>query len=155
MPAPVGISSAPTHATSCSPCPCTDTVIVRGTDIAITDSTDTLISFEDRGRNVALDNGVLYVMGGGNINIIEQNGVISVVQDGQVSTFNSADVNFIAGIGDPVNDDVFFNNTSKQSFYDGAGGNDILIGGSARDILKGGCRRRPHLRQRRQRRHLR
>lgn len=116
-----------------------DTVITRGTDIAITDAMDTAISFQDRGQNVALDNGVLYVMGGGNINITEQNGMITVIQNGTVSTFNSTDVNFIAGIGDPVNADTFINNTSKQSVFYGAGGNDVLVGGSARDILKGGA----------------
>lgn len=115
-----------------------DTVISRGTDVAVTDASDIAISFQDRGQNIALDNGVLYVMGGGNINITEQNGIITVIQEGSVSTFNSSDVNFIAGIGDPVNDDVFVNNTSKQSVYYGAGGNDTLVGGSARDILKGG-----------------
>ncbi len=115
-----------------------DTVITRGTDIAITDAMDTAISFQDRGQNVALDNGVLYVMGGGNINISEANGQITVIQNGSVSTFNSADVNFIAGIGDPVNSDTFINNTSKQSVFYGAGGDDVLVGGSARDILKGG-----------------
>ncbi len=115
-----------------------DTVITRGSDLAITDAQDIAISFQDRGQNVALDNGVLYVANGGNINITEANGIITVIQNGSVSTFNSADVNFIAGIGDPVNDDTFVNNTSKQSVYYGAGGNDTLVGGSARDILKGG-----------------
>jgi Ca2+-binding RTX toxin-like protein len=116
-----------------------DTVITRGTDQAITDAADIVISFRDRGRNVALDNGVLYVMGGGDINITERDGIITVAQNGSVSLFNSADVNFIAGIGDPVNDDGFVNNTSKQSVYYGAGGDDLLVGGSARDILKGGA----------------
>lgn len=115
-----------------------DIMIVRGTDNITTDSGDTVVQFQDRGRDVALSNGILYVMGGGNIAIVESGDQLMVQTNGETHSFNRADVNFIAGIGDPVRDDVFINMSSVGSVYYGAGGNDMLVGGRSGDILKGG-----------------
>ncbi|MGL4465846.1 MAG: hypothetical protein ACRC1K_27145, partial [Planctomycetia bacterium] len=61
---------------------------------------------------------------------------LNVTVDGTTSVFNKTDVKFIAGFFGSGND-VYINNSSIDSVFYGAAGNDVLVGGTGFDKLKG------------------
>jgi len=79
-----------------------DVLIARGGDNVSVDADDRFVEFKDRGQDVVLDDGVLYVQGGGNIVIMESSDHLFVNSNGHVSQFNHSDVNLIAGIGESL-----------------------------------------------------
>lgn len=124
-----------------------DRVITNGNFNNVADTADRpAVVFKARAQTVALDNGVLYFAGDGTNNLvdIQDNGdgtITTTYTDAngvRVDTFNKADVTQIAGVlGN--GDDVLNNNTTIDSVFYGAAGNDTLNGGGGNDLLKGGA----------------
>ncbi len=113
-----------------------DQVIARlGLDETDASARDTTILFGT--ENLTVEDGVLYVMGGGRTVITQVGDQLVVSVDGERTTFDADEVTTIAGVGSGE-DDVFINLTDKETVYYGVGGDDLLIGGSSRDLLKGG-----------------
>ncbi len=111
-------------------------------DFVATDKSDSATVLFDAGTQAngpVLINGTLYVLNldGGDIAVNESGGLLTVTYDGIDYTYDKADVNAVAGLGGPT-DDNFTNNTSIRSVFYGQGGDDTLLGGSAGDVLKGG-----------------
>lgn len=89
---------------------------------------------------VQLINRVLYFLGTANTDsaqIMEQQGKLFVIYNGQGYTFNARDVDQFASVLGGGNDFVTNRSSIGGTFY-GTGGNDTLLGGSGEDVLKGG-----------------
>ena len=121
-----------------------DIVISRATDTVLAADGDVVVSFGSVAGPVALNDGILYLLGGGgNDQFTVTETQSSVLVDYTVAgvvlqfSFRKSDVRMIAGVGG-AGDDVFDNQSSVDSVFYGTGGNDTLIGGTGFDIIKGG-----------------
>ncbi|MGL4460766.1 MAG: calcium-binding protein, partial [Planctomycetia bacterium] len=90
--------------------------------------------FVDRGAELALQDGVLYFLGTAStanrtVVVDEVGANLNVTVDGTTSVFKKSDVKFIAGFFGSGND-VYVNNSSVDSVFYGAAGNDVLVGGT-------------------------
>jgi Ca2+-binding RTX toxin-like protein len=116
-----------------------DWIITRFTDNIVRDSQDTkVVRFDEpKSELPRIIDGVLYVYGGGRIFINQFDGVVTLDHNNLHLQFEASIVRVIAALGDVTNDQ-FVNNSDILSFYDGRGGNDIILGGGETDILVGG-----------------